>query len=295
MSDLQNQQQPMDMVAEITRKQPLDLRLVMGLAGERNLNAREEQTLEKLKQERGEGLFADMLYALTHKSFPSRQAKTLWAEIGNHRDTLKKLLGRDPGISLATHDYLSNISGLMKGAGLIEETKFATLATVASRDGLTGLYDKTTFARLLKDELARQARYGRPATLLMVDIDHFKKLNDTFGHADGDVVLAEVAGIIEQQVRSTDSCGRFGGEEFCVVMPEVDAHAGMLLAERIRAAVEKTFAATPYKTTVSVGVATATPGVNADDLARAADKALYDAKRGGRNRVCAAQEIVMTV
>lgn len=284
-----------DVVAEFTRQQPLDLRLVMALAGERTMNAREQQMIDKLKQERGEGLFADMLYALTRKSFPTRQAKTLWAEIGDHRSKLQRLLSRDPGITLAAHDYLVNVSGILKSAGLIEEQKFQTLATFASRDGLTGLYDKTTFARLLTDELARQARFGRPVTLVLVDIDHFKKLNDTFGHADGDVVLAQVANLIAAQARSTDSCGRFGGEEFGIILPEVDAQAGNLLAERIRANVEKYFATTPYKVTVSIGVANGTPGVKAEDLVRATDAALYQAKRKGRNRVCLAAEIVTTI
>lgn len=284
-----------DPVAEFTRQTPLDLRLVMALAGERDLNAREQQVVDKLKQERGEGLFSDMLYALTRKSFPSRQAKLLWGEIGDHRKKLETILSRDPGVALAAHDYLVNVSGLLKTAGLIEEQKFQALATVASRDGLTGLYDKTTFARLLEEELARQARFGRPVTLVMIDIDHFKLLNDTHGHADGDVVLAQVADLIKQQARSTDSCGRFGGEEFAVVLPEVDTHAGSLLAERIRAGVENAFLGTPYNVTVSLGVATGNSGVTADDLVRAADAALYNAKRGGRNCVRVAKEIVTTV
>lgn len=284
-----------DPVAEFTRQTPLDLRLVMALAGERELNARELQIVDKLKQDRGEGLFADMLYALTRKSFPSRQAKLLWGEIGDHRKKLQEILHRDPGVTLAAHDYLVNVSGLLKGAGLIEEQKFQTLATVASRDGLTGLYDKATFTRLMGEELARQARFGRPVTLVLLDIDHFKMLNDTFGHADGDVVLAQVAELIAAQARSTDSCGRFGGEEFGVVLPEVDTHAGGVLAERIRNAIEKAFVGTPYAVTVSLGVATGNSGVKSDDLIRAADAALYEAKRAGRNCVRIAKEIVTTV
>ena len=85
-----------DPVAEFTRQTPLDLRLVMALAGERDLNAREQQIVDKLQQERGEGLFSDMLYALTRKSFPSRQAKLLWGEIGDHRKKLEGILSRTP-------------------------------------------------------------------------------------------------------------------------------------------------------------------------------------------------------
>jgi diguanylate cyclase (GGDEF)-like protein len=285
----------MDAVTEFTRQVPLDLRLVMALAGERDLNAREKQVVEKLQTERGESLYADMLYTLTRKCFPSRQARLLWGEIGDHRKKLTDILHRDPGVTLAAHDYLVNVSGLLKGAGLIEEQKFQNLATVASRDGLTGLYDKTTFTRLLEDELARQARFGRPVTLILVDIDFFKRLNDTFGHADGDVVLAQVADVISKQARTTDSCGRFGGEEFGVVMPEADVNAGLVLAERIRSGIERHFADTPYAATVSVGVATGNSGVKAEDLIRASDGALYEAKRSGRNCVRAASEIVTNI
>lgn len=294
-SAMYGQAQADDVLNQVARQLPMDMRLVLALAGERELNAREEHVVEKLKTERGEGLYADMLYALTHKSFPTKQAKMIWTEIAEHRSKISKQLGRDVGIPLAAHDYLSNVAGLIKHAGLIEEQKFALLATTACRDGLTGLYDKTTFGRLLADELQRQARFGRPVTLILCDIDKFKNLNDTFGHADGDAVLAQVAEIIAIQARSTDICGRFGGEEFGVFLPEVGVQAGQLLAERIRATVASTFAETPYKTTISLGVAAAQPGVSADDLVRAADAALYLAKNNGRNRTELATEIVTTV
>jgi diguanylate cyclase (GGDEF)-like protein len=275
----------LDELAVTAQRPPLDLRLVLAMAGDRAMNEREKQQVEKLTGERGEGLFTDLLYALTRKQFPSRQAKTLWAEIGDHRGLLKKMLGRDPGVAVAAHDYLSNVSRLAGTLGMIEEQKLLTLTAAASRDGLTGLYDKATFTRLLKEELARQARRKRPTTLLLADIDHFKKLNDTHGHADGDMVLTQVAEILQQQARATDVVGRFGGEEFGVVMPEENAETGRVAAERMRAAVEKTFAATPYKVTLSFGIATAPGGEEPDTLIRAADGALYAAKRAGRNRV----------
>ncbi|MCP5405336.1 MAG: GGDEF domain-containing protein [Pseudomonadaceae bacterium] len=271
---------------ELAQRSTVDLRLVNAMAGEREMNAREQQMVDKLKSERGEGLFSDMLYTLTRRNFPSRQAKTLWADITGHRVNLKKLLGRDPGLSLAAHDYLTNVSGLMRNVGMIEEGKFNLLATVAVHDGLTGLYDKTTFAQMLKDELERALRYGRPLTLIMADIDHFKHLNDTYGHADGDVVLAQVADIIRKHCRSTDVAGRFGGEEFAVLLPESTPETGRIFAERVRVSVESHFADTPYKTTLSLGVAGAQTGDDATTLTKRADAALYEAKNGGRNRVC---------
>ena len=283
------------LLADLTRPQPIDLRLVMGLAGDRELNAREQQTLDRLKAERGEGLFSDLLFTLTRKQFPSRQAKTVWADITTHRQALKKQLGRDPGVAVAAHDYLSNVAGLMRAAGVIEEQKYRELATTATRDGLTGLYDKATFAQLLRDELTRQARYGRPVTLVLMDLDHFKRINDTFGHADGDVVLHDVADTLQTQARTSDICGRFGGEEFAVILPEVATDGGALFAERVRKAVQERFAKTPYACTVSLGVATALPGIKAEELVRAADSALYVAKHAGRNNVQVAPEVVATV
>lgn len=276
-----------DVAGGLVQRQPIDLRMVMAMAGERELNAREQQVVDKLKQERGESLFSDMLYTLTRRHFPSRQAKTLWADITGHRLNLKKLLGRDPSLPLAAHDYLTNVSGLLRNVGMIEEGQFNLLASVAVHDGLTGMFDKTTFAQILADELHRATRYGRPLTLVMADIDHFKKLNDTHGHADGDVVLQQVAAIIKKHCRTTDIAGRFGGEEFVVLLPEIKPEAAAMFAERVRAAVETQFAGGPYAVTLSLGLT----GTQADDtpttLVKRADAALYAAKHGGRNQVMA--------
>ena len=279
-----NEVPPTDM-AELAQRGPLDLRMVLALAGNRDMTAREEQALDKLKKERGESLYSDMLYALTRRNFPSRQAKTLWADINAHQLNLKGTLGRDPGLQLAAHDYLTNITGLLRNVGMIEEGKFNLLATVAVHDGLTGLYDKTTFTKMLEDELHRATRYRRPMTLVLADIDHFKKLNDTHGHADGDVVLQEVAAILKKHCRNTDVAGRFGGEEFGALLPEVNAEAGRVFAERVRAAVEKTFKTSPYAVTLSLGVAAAEAKDDVTTLIKRADAALYKAKDGGRNRV----------
>lgn len=275
--------------------QRLDLRIVTALAGDRELNAREQQIVDDMQTKRGESLFSDMLYALTHKTFPSRQAKTLWAEIGTHRDTLAEKIGRDPGVTVAAHDYLSNVSGLIKSAGLIEEDKLAQITKSATRDGLTGLFDKTTFSHILAEETSRSIRYERPMTLVMADIDHFKRLNDTHGHADGDIVLTEVAQIIEKQCRTTDIPARVGGEEFAIVLAEVPQESGFIFAERLRQAIEKHFEDTPYGVTMSLGVAGVIPTMEGqepdtpDAIMRRADGALYESKNSGRNKVSIAK------
>jgi diguanylate cyclase (GGDEF)-like protein len=266
----------------------LDLRMVLALAGDRDLNAREELIVEKLRAERGENLFSDMLYALTHKAFPSRQAKIVWEEIDAHRQKLKQQLSRDPGITVAAHDYLSNRSGLLKNVTLIEDAKLSSLADVATHDGLTGLMDKATFTRRAKEELERQHRYGGFLSLLLLDIDHFKKLNDTFGHADGDIVLQQVAEIVRAQARTTDITGRIGGEEFGVLLIGVNQGEGLIFAERLRQSIENRFKNTPYKLTISAGLAESPQEdhLSADAFFRLADAELYRAKDAGRNRVC---------
>jgi diguanylate cyclase (GGDEF)-like protein len=178
---------------------------------------------------------------------------------------------------------------------LLETNKRLELLSIT--DGLTNLFNH----RYFQDELARafeeSARYGRPLSLAIVDLDFFKKVNDTHGHAAGDEVLKAVSRIFQQSIRSTDLAARYGGEEFAVMMPETEVHAAMTFAEKIRNLVEST----PIETqagsvhvTVSVGVAAVPhPKIHAaKELIIAADNALYRAKRGGRNQVQAEEREV---
>ncbi len=265
----------------------LDVRMVSAIAGDRAMNAREQHILERLMNERGEGIYSDILYALTHRSFPARQAKHLWDEIGAHRQAMKQTLGRDVGIPVATHDYLTNIANLMKSVTVIEESKMASLTNVATRDGLTGLFDQATFKYRLKEELERQVRYGGALSLLMFDLDHFKKLNDTYGHAEGDRVLKGVADVIRSQVRMLDVAARYGGEEFAVILPTVDTAGALLFANRLREAIFKAFESEEYTVSMSGGICTnlETGDKSADELIKVADKGLYKAKEAGRNRI----------
>lgn len=277
-------------LANIMNRAELDVRMVTALCGDRPLNAREQDTLNRLLAERGDGLYADMLYTLTHRAFPIKQARHIWDEITQHRKNVNAKLGRDIGIGVAAHDYLTNASGLMKGVTIIEETKMASLANVATRDGLTGLFDQTSFKHRLKEELERQMRYGSPISLVMFDIDHFKKVNDTYGHAEGDRVLRQVADVLRQQVRLMDTAARYGGEEFAIILPEVEQQAAFIFAERLRQNVDNFFKAEeqPFPITISVGVRTAHQDepTTAEALIVSTDEQLYAAKRGGRNRVC---------
>jgi diguanylate cyclase (GGDEF)-like protein len=176
---------------------------------------------------------------------------------------------------------------------LIENAQLLRQATV---DGLTGLYIRSYIMNRLADETRRTLRYGGSFSLLVIDVDHFKKLNDEHGHQSGDVALQHVAALIAGSIRlGIDLAGRYGGEEMVVLLPSTDAAGALIAAERVRTAIAGHTVEGPngqtMAPTVSIGVATL-PDVarSSESLFAAADRALYEAKRGGRNRVCVATE-----
>ena len=162
------------------------------------------------------------------------------------------------------------------------------LRGLAVTDDLTGLANRRSFRQSLSNELARTARTQRPVCLLMLDLDHFKRVNDTFGHGAGDVVLTTMGQLLmSKMLRSgIDVASRVGGEEFAVILPETDESGGAFAAERLR--IDVMAHAADILTTVSIGVAASNVGDDADTLLRAVDKALYAAKALGRNCVSVA-------
>jgi diguanylate cyclase (GGDEF)-like protein len=159
----------------------------------------------------------------------------------------------------------------------------------ADTDALTGLHNRRYIDRELERLRAMDARHGIPYTLLLIDIDHFKRINDTFGHPGGDAVLVRLSGILRQQLRNEDFLARWGGEEFLCALPNASLADGMALAERIRQIVELEQLVTPagiIRWTVSIGVApSGDPCENINNAFRCVDEALYAAKFAGRNRV----------
>lgn len=163
------------------------------------------------------------------------------------------------------------------------------LQQLSSTDRLTGLYNRGHWEESLKLEFARHSRYGHAAALIMFDIDHFKRVNDTYGHPVGDLVIQRVAAVAKALVRDADIIGRYGGEEFAILLPGTDKAGGAILAERLRVAIEaeEVFhegGRVPF--TISLGVADLnSPAKEYKELIEWADQALYASKKGGRNRV----------
>ena len=168
--------------------------------------------------------------------------------------------------------------------------RFEQLQQQSMRDPLTGLFHRGVFESLIGAQIARATRSGRPMSLLMVDVDKFKQVNDLFGHREGDEVLRTVAGALQSVVRASDFPCRFGGEEFAVLLPDTDSRQALVLAERVRAAVTtecrlRTVAGSARPITVSIGLASApVEATSPEILIELADRRLYEAKRTGRDR-----------
>ena len=180
---------------------------------------------------------------------------------------------------------------------LVSERTVTAHKTAASMDPLTGMFNRRGFAEATSRVIEREANAGRPVTVLIFDIDHFKSINDRFGHPAGDEILKLFATVVVNSLRITDLSGRVGGEEFAALLP-CSLEEGVIAAERVREAFERSGIVDetgPVDTTVSIGVAGGPAGTELEVLLPAADTALYQAKRGGRNRVEAAEELPLSL
>lgn len=216
-----------------------------------------------------------LIARLTTKGRPSGSVAIAAAEAGAYPERVERtfeMIARQANIVV---DY----------ARLYESTKRLSIT-----DGLTKLFNHRYFQDALKREFTRSDRHRNPLSLALLDIDHFKRFNDTYGHQQGDVVLQELARTLRGQVRSLDVVARYGGEEFAVIMPDAQPEVALRVAERLRAAVEThpvPGPSGPLRVTISLGVASAPHAELATPAAliAAADRALYRAKELGRNRV----------
>jgi diguanylate cyclase (GGDEF)-like protein len=181
---------------------------------------------------------------------------------------------------------------LQAGESVLRARLFDATERLATTDGLTGLTNHRTFQGRLDEHLHSAQRYGRKVSLVICDIDHFKSVNDTYGHPVGDQVLKGVAKVLAKEARTTDVVARYGGEEFALVMPETDTAGAMVIAERIRERIGKLVTETeqgPLRVTMSLGVATYPQDAELKaELVERADGCLYHAKRHGRNQCVAA-------
>jgi diguanylate cyclase (GGDEF)-like protein len=221
-------------------------------------------------------------------------------------NTGKSILIRDLGSTNGTYvndepidEYVLRDGDLIKigrtifkflTGGNIENAYHEEIYRLTTIDGLTQIFNKRYFLETLEREIARSHRYRRDLSLVMFDIDHFKKINDTFGHLAGDYVLKHLASTIKAKIRREDLFARYGGEEFSIVLPEIDGYNARQFAEKIRRIVERQdfrFENAQIAVTISMGVATLDADTaDSASLIKRADERLYEAKNSGRNCVC---------
>lgn len=265
----------------------LDIRLVSALAGDRSLNAREINIVENLYNSRKEHFYCDILYAITYKSFSPIQAKSIWESVLLHRKELQTKLNRDVGLSVAAHDYLENIHKSLSYCTIIEEQKLNHLTNVATKDGLTGLFDQSSFKRKLNEYLDDKLQNESKLALIMFDLDNFKQVNDNFGHPEGDRVLKEVATILQLCARREDLAARYGGEEFTLILPQTNYENATQVGERIRQRIEDFFKEREYNVTVSMGLyhLSEKSYMPSLELIENADQLMYKSKTTGKNKL----------
>ncbi len=203
---------------------------------------------------------------------PCKNGELIWVEISLHLRYNSSLEIEIVGVSRNVQDRKNAEKGSLY---------------FSSHDYLTGCYNRAFFEKNAIEELERSNRYHNPLSLLMLDLDYFKRINDTYGHMAGDEVLKQVSETVSSIIRSTDIFGRFGGEEFVVLIPETSVNGAVQVAEKIRLAIEKAVWPVDEIITVSIGVVERNLNESLDDLYRRVDHQLYQAKTAGRNRVVA--------
>ena len=240
--------------------------------------------------EAGQPVYSSLLHMLTHLRFPEAEARRHFKRIEKHRADLARRVGRDVGLRVALLDYFVNLNRELKNPKVIEIAMYEQTERSAVTDGLTGLYNHEHLLKALKHEVLRSRRHRLQLSLVMLDIDDFKRLNDTRGHLEGDRVLMRTARLIGESLREIDVAGRYGGEEFAVMLPETARTGAHVVAERVRRRIAAAFGRRSPAVTVSAGVASfPEDGKSVDELVERADEALYRSKRAGKNRVTLAQ------
>jgi diguanylate cyclase (GGDEF)-like protein len=251
---------------------------------------REDQFLTQFEKARAEGhpVYSQVLYILAHLSFSEHEAQRHWQKILSHRTWLKTELGRDPGLRVAILDYFVNVNQVLKNPKLIELSIYERTERSAVTDGLTGLFNHAYFLQALRREVQRSRRHAFQLSLILLDLDNFKKVNDSYGHLEGDKVLAKTAALLSETLREMDIAARYGGEEFAVILPDTARTGAYVVADRIRRRIEERFrrGRKTRNVTISGGVATfPADAASTEDLIQGADQSLYRSKADGKNRI----------
>lgn len=246
----------------------------------------DKELLEMYKKKYSDTLYSLIMKSLTHEQYSSEEkAFDTFNKIIIHLKNLNKILKRDVGISVATLDYLQNISKTLNEPKIIEEDKSDVLLESSTKDELTDLYLRDIFDITIIKAIENSKRNNFSICLTMIDIDDFKKVNDTYGHQKGDLVLKNIGEVLNSSIREMDMVARYGGEELCILMPHTKIEDALKISQRIREKIED-LDFDNFKVTVSMGISQTNDEINsAQSLVQTADLSLYKAKTNGKNRI----------
>ncbi len=235
-----------------------------------------------------------LAFDLTGMTVPEAIAKVVFDELNAHVLGVSEVLRRPVGVRTAALDLLDQLEGALREKGIVQEPTHESLVRMAFVDYLTGMPNFRSLSERFENEIKRATRYGRLLSLIILDLDGFKEINDRCGHLAGNAALKHVAGLLRNFVRETDVAGRYGGDEFMILLPETPKHIAEELAKDIRALISATPLQLPelgsLPLTISLGMASFPRDARtADSLMAEADGAMYSAKRAGRNQVCFAK------
>ena len=243
--------------------------------------------LNSIIEQHGVAACKTIFQVLTSLELPIEKAAEYWRKVIRHREEMMTALHRDVGLVPALCDFLSSSPDHFLKPKIVEESDFDRVIEETTHDSLTSLFNRPYFDQIFEQNLSLARRYNTDLSVLFLDIDDFKEVNDTHGHQVGDTTLQNIARIIQQEKRDSDVAARYGGEEFVLLMPHTENIHAFVLAERIRIRIEEqelTANGTPYRVTISGGLASFPSNArNAQELLKKADSALYLAKGAGKN------------
>jgi len=291
----------MSLFKELRELEEQGIDLIEVLGQDRHLRSPADLTriIQELARSGGE-LYSELLYFLTHRRFSPAQSEALWGGIQRHRRQMSDRLGRPVKFRVAALDFLTAKNATLLGVRLISKEDLDAILSHVNVDEVTGVYTRRYFNERLDLEVSRARRYGSVLSLLVIDLDNFKRVNDLLGHVRGDALLRRLARTLRESTRETDAVCRFGGDEFAAVLPETNNSEAYTLAERIREAVQEAARAElaqpepgiahgpGFSLAVGVSIGGATFPVDCDEaseLVDLADHLCLDAKRAGKNSV----------
>jgi len=258
-----------------------------------SINAQDDDNfineLNTLAQEKGEDTYQVIIQTLTSLDLEPEEAKKCWFEIIAHRKNISHILKRKVSLLTTISDYFNAFETSLKNHKIVDIDVYEKAIKESTHDNLTGLFNKSYLQEALNQHISLAKRHNTDLSVLFLDIDNFKEINDTFGHHAGDIVLKNVAHTISQEMRASDIISRFGGDEFVILMPNTYKTNALLLSERLRNTIKQktiTIKGTTHKITVSGGVASfPIDALKAENLINLADSALYRAKGAGKNSI----------